>query len=153
MPPRSSSSKTSKDTPGSEVAEPEVLESAPTPKKAKKKEVLSLIDEEKPAKPKAARKEGSVLPAIGAKPTAPEPVQPQEPDPAEPVKKTVDDQKKEALNLFEEDEKPKVKRARPAEAVAVTAFPPISKLKDAGPVAGPVVAPVISATPPKTPPA
>ncbi len=157
MPPRSSSSKTSKDTPGSEVAEPEVLESASAPKKAKKKEVLSLIDDEKPAKTKVTRKEGSVLPSLGAKP-APAPEVPA-PTPAaenaepEPAKKTVDDQKKEALNLFEEEEKPKVKRPRPTEAVAVTAFPPISKLKDAGPVAGPVVAPVIAVAPPPKPPA
>lgn len=156
MPPRSSSSKTSKDTPVSEVAEPEVLESTPAPKKAKKKEVLSLIDEEKPVKAKVTRKETSVLPAIGAKPApapeVPAPTPVAENAESEPAKKTVDDQKKEALNLFEEEEKPKVKRTRTAEPVAVTAFPPISKLKDAGPVAGPVAAPVIALAPaPKAP--
>ncbi len=156
MPPRSSSSKTSKDTPVSEVAEPEVLESTSAPKKAKKKEVLSLIDEEKPVKAKVTRKEASVLPAIGAKPVpvaeVPASASIAESVESEPAKKTVDDQKKEALNLFEEEEKPKVRRARTSEPVAVTAFPPISKLKDAGPVAGPVVAPVIAVAPtPKAP--
>ena len=153
MPPRSSSSKTSKDTPVSEVAEVEELESAPAAKKtAKKKEVLSLIDEEKPAKTRGTRKEGTALPPIGAK-SAPEIAAKSEvpevtADTADSGKMTVDDQKKAALNLFEEDEKPKVKRTRTAEAATTTALPPISRLKDAGPVAGPVAAPVI-APPPK----
>lgn len=153
MPPRSSSSKTSKDTPVSEVAEVEELESAPAAKKtAKKKEVLSLIDEEKPAKTRGTRKEGTALPAIGAKPAPEAAAKIEVPeataDTADSGKMTVDDQKKAALNLFEEDEKPKVKRTRTAEAATTTALPPISRLKDAGPVAGPVAAPVI-APPPK----
>jgi translation initiation factor IF-2 len=152
MPPRSSSSKTSKASPDSETAEVEELESTTLAKKtAKKKEVLSLIDEEKPKSKAVTRKTASALPALGAKPApvaAPEP-QNAESEASEPAKKTVDDQKKEALNLFEEDEKPKVRRARPVEAATTTALPPISRLKEAGPVTGPVAAPVVAPAAPK----
>jgi translation initiation factor IF-2 len=154
MPPRSSSSKTSKASPDSETAEVEELESTtPAKKPAKKKEVLSLIDEEKPKAKTATRKTVSALPALGAKP-APAPVEAPEPqssesESSEPAKKTVDDQKKEALNLFEEDEKPKIRRARPVEASTTTALPPISRLKESGPVTGPVAAPVVAPTIPK----
>ena len=62
----------------------------------------------------------------------------------------MDDQKKEALNLWEEDDKPKVKRVRAAEAT--TGLPPISRLKEAGPVAaGPVTAPVAPILPKPAP--
>jgi translation initiation factor IF-2 len=148
MPPRSSSSKTSKANPESEVvANTEELESAPAKKPAKKKEVLSLIDDEKPKTKPAARREATPLPALGAKPA---PVAPPTPEPEpEPARKTVDDQKKEALNLFEEDEKPKVKRVRTNETISSLA--PISRLNNPGPVVGPVVAPVVVAAPKPAP--
>ncbi len=108
------------------------------------KKVLSLIEEGEKPKRRSVRKEaGSVLPTLGAKPAAPA----VESKASEPLKKTVDDQKKEALNLFEEDDKPKVRR-RPA-APTGTALPPISKLKEPGPIAaGPVATPVEADEPP-----
>ena len=107
------------------------------------KNVLSLIEEEEKPKKRVVRKAGpAVLPALGARPAAAPAAKP-----AEPPKKTVDDQKKEALNLFEEDDKPKVRR-RPAAPVG-TALPPISKLKEPGPIAaGPVEVPVQPTEPP-----
>lgn len=145
MPPRSSSSKTSKALPESEVAETEVPESAPAKKPAKKKEVLSLIDDEKPKTKPATRREATPLPAFGAKPApAPKAAETPEADP-EPARKTVDDQKKEALNLFEEDEKPKVKRVRTNETIG--SLSPISRLNNPGPVAGPVITPVAPVAP------
>jgi translation initiation factor IF-2 len=147
MPLRSSSSKPSPDTPDS-IADEEVLESSPGKKTAKKKEVLSLIDEAKPKGKAAPRKDTSegTLPHIGVKPIPAKPVAAVEP---EPPKRTLDDAKREALNLFEEDEKPKVKRVRPAETTSQSGLRPISMLREPGPAAtGPVpVAPVV--VPPK----
>lgn len=147
MPLRSSSSKPSLDTPDS-IADEEVLESSPGKKTAKKKEVLSLIDEAKPKGKAAPRKDTSegTLPHIGVKPIPAKPVAAVEP---EPPKRTLDDAKREALNLFEEDEKPKVKRVRPAETTSQSGLRPISMLREPGPAAtGPVpVAPVV--VPPK----
>ena len=128
MPPRSSSSKSAQPTSDS-IADEEVIESAPAKKTAAKKEVLSLIEEEKPKK-RAPRKEGSTLPVLGARPE-PKPVK--EVAPPEPPKKTLDDAKREALNLFEEDEKPKVRR-RAADAPVQSALRPISMLREPGPV-------------------
>ncbi|MES2597125.1 MAG: translation initiation factor IF-2 [Verrucomicrobiota bacterium] len=148
MPPRSPSSKTSKANPESEVvASTEELESAPAKKPAKKKEVLSLIDDEKPKTKPAARREATPLPVLGAKP-APVAAPTPESEP-EPARKTVDDQKKEALNLFEEDEKPKVKRVRTNETIG--SLSPISRLNAPPPVVGPVVAPVVVAAPKPVP--
>ena len=112
------------------------------------KQVLSLIEEKEKPKKRAVRKDGTaVLPALGARPAA---APAAEAKPAEAPKKTVDDQKKEALNLFEEDDKPKVRR-RPA-ATSGTALPPISRLKEPGPIAaGPVAAPVIAPVEPAAP--
>jgi translation initiation factor IF-2 len=146
MPPRSSSSKPSPDTPDS-IADEEVLESAPAKKTAKKKEVLSLIEEEKPKGKSAPRKDMSAgtLPHIGVKPVivVPKP----EPEPEAP-KRTLDDAKREALNLFEEDEKPKVKRVRSADASATVGLRPISMLREPGPsTTGPAPAPVVVAPP------
>lgn len=147
MPLRSSSSKPSQDTPDS-IADEDVLESAPAKKTAKKKEVLSLIDEAKPKGKAAPRKDTSegTLPHIGVKPIPAKPAAAVEP---EPPKRTLDDAKREALNLFEEDEKPKVKRVRPAETTTQSGLRPISMLREPGPAAtGPVpVAPVV--VPPK----
>jgi translation initiation factor IF-2 len=138
MPSRSSSSKSSQPTP--EASAEEVVEAGESKsrKKADKK-VLSLIEEEEKPRKRVTRKDApAVLPALGARPA---PMPEAEPKPAEPAKKTLDDQKKEALNLFEEDDKPKVRR-RPATTTG-TALPPISRLKEPGPVAaGPVVAPL-----------
>jgi translation initiation factor IF-2 len=128
MPPRSSSSKSAQPTSDS-IADEEVIESVPAKKTAAKKEVLSLIEEEKPKK-RAPRKEGSTLPVLGARPE-PKPVK--EVAPPEPPKKTLDDAKREALNLFEEDEKPKVRR-RAADAPVQSALRPISMLREPGPV-------------------
>ncbi len=99
---------------------------------------MSLIEEEKPKAPRAARKEGSVLPPLGAKPPAPVSKTPAKP--AGPPKKTLDDAKREALNLFEEDEKPKVRRRPDPDAATTTALPPISLLKEPEPAPAPVVA-------------
>lgn len=146
MPPRSSSSKPSPDTPDS-IADEEVLESAPAKKMAKKKEVLSLIEEEKPKGKTAPRKDMSAgtLPHIGVKPA--KVVAKPEPEP-EPPKRTLDDAKREALNLFEEDEKPKVKRVRTADASAAVGLRPISMLREPGPAAtGPAPAPIVVAAP------
>jgi translation initiation factor IF-2 len=140
MPSRSSSSKPSQDTPDS-IADEEVLESAPAKKTAKKKEVLSLIEEEKPKGKTAPRKDMSAgtLPHIGVKPV--KVVAKPEPEP-EPPKRTLDDAKREALNLFEEDEKPKVKRVRPADTSAPLGLRPISMLREPGPaITGPAPAP------------
>lgn len=129
MPPRSSSSKSAQTAPDS-IADETTVESAPAKKTAARKEVLSLIEEEKPKK-RVPRKEGSTLPVLGVRP-APKPVK--EIAPPEPPKKTVDDAKREALNLFEEDEKPKVKRRPQVSAQTLSALRPISMLKESGPV-------------------
>ncbi len=106
---------------------------AGTGKKADGKEVLSLIDEEKPApKKRPAAPVKSALPRIGGKPP-PKPAA--KPAALEEPKKTVAEAKKEALNLFDEQEKPKVKR-RPAESAndaPASALPPISLLKEPDP--------------------
>ncbi|MBE2282520.1 MAG: translation initiation factor IF-2 N-terminal domain-containing protein, partial [Prosthecobacter sp.] len=126
MPSKSSSSKSPKP---SDEATPEAeanIDSA-KPKKATKGKVLSLIEEEKP-KTRVRSKESTVLPPLGAtkKPAVEEP---KKEEPAAPAKPTLDEQKAAALNLFEDDEKPK-KRVRPADAVQQTALPPISLLKE-----------------------
>lgn len=128
MPPRSSSSKSAQ-PPSDSIADEEVIEGAPANKTAVKKEVLSLIEEEKPKK-RVPRKEGSTLPVLGVRPVVKPAV---EAAPPEPPRKTVDDAKRDALNLFEEDEKPKVKR-RAVDAQTQSALRPISMLKEPGPV-------------------
>ncbi len=145
MPPRQSSSKSAKATPDS-PADEVVAESASAKKVPAKKAVLSLIEEDdKPKSPRAARREPTPLPVLGAKPV-PKVVIPVKPD--EPPKKTVDDQKREALNLFEDDDKPKVRR-RPADtSTATTTLPPISLLIEPGPVS---LTPLPPAFPPAIP--
>lgn len=113
------------------------MEGAPAKQTAVKKEVLSLIEEVKPRK-RVPRKEGSTLPVLGARPVVPEVVVEA---PPEPPKKTLDDAKREALNIFEEDDKPKPRRRAP-EAQPQSALPPISLLKEPGPVVVPPPAPV-----------
>lgn len=136
MPSRSSSSKASKTDADGDTAKE-------TGKGAKK--VLSLIEEEgaaPPAKKRVRKKVGTTLPRIGGK---------AEPEPGEeakkdvPAKPTLDQAKKEALSLFDEDEKPKPKRRPPAEDAPAQgkALPPISLLKEE---------PVKPAAPPPPPP-
>ncbi len=111
-------------------------------KKSGAKDVLSLIDEDKPvAKKRAPASAKSALPRIGGKPAPAKPAA-KASVPDEP-KKSVEEAKKEALNLFDEQEKPKIKR-RPATdsgEASTTALPPISLLKDPDPVATPSPAP------------
>ncbi|MGV3662017.1 MAG: translation initiation factor IF-2 [Prosthecobacter sp.] len=131
MPSKSTSAKKSKPAADEEIvaAEEMPVESA-KPKKATKGKVLSLIEDEKP-KSRGARKEGSTgLPPLGAtKPVAVEEPKKEE-APAAPAKPTLDERKAAALNLFEDDEKPKVRR-RPADPAAQqSALPPISLLME-----------------------
>lgn len=150
-PTSSKSSKPSKSGADADPAAPEDLEGQTKGgKKAGGKEVLSLIDDSKPAAKKRgeAPKSGSALPRIGGKP-APAP-KAAAAVPAEEPKKTVEDAKKEALNLFDEQEKPKVKRRPAADAgkeVGISALPPISLLKEpevsSAPVAPVIVAPAV----------
>ena len=136
MPSRSPSSKSAKATPDS-IADEEVVEGTPAKKLAAKKEVLSLIEDVKPKKRVPRKDPTATLPAFGAKPAPKEiPVE----APPEPPRKTVDDAKREALNIFEEEGKPKVKR-RPADNQAASGLRPISMLKEPGPS-------VVAAAPP-----
>lgn len=148
MPSRPSSSKPAKATSDSAAEEVTAAESAPAPKAANKK-VLSLIEEDGKPKARVPRRDGggSPLPTLGAKP-APAPAKPAPKAPG-PPKKTLDDHKREALNLFEDDEKPKVRR-RPADQNVASALPPITTMREAGPVAAqiPSMVPVVTTTPP-----
>lgn len=140
MPSKPSSSKTRKPAADESVDVQPVAKST-KPKKKDGKEVLSLIEENEKPKAKAPRKSAtSVLPRLGAKPAA----EPEKEDvPAAVSKPTLDERKKAALNLFEEDEKPK-KRPRPPTEASTSALPPISLLLDEP--AKPAV--VIAAPPP-----
>ncbi|MFO1486217.1 MAG: translation initiation factor IF-2 [Verrucomicrobiaceae bacterium] len=145
MPSKSSSSKKSKPA-ADEVAAEEVLAESAKPRKPAKAKVLSLIEEDKP-KARTKQKDGSSLPPLGAtKKAAPEPKK-EEPPPA-PAKPTLDEQKAAALNLFEEDDKPK-KRARPAETQQTSALPPISLLKEDTPAKP--IAPIVHQPPTDVP--
>jgi translation initiation factor IF-2 len=124
MPSKSSSSKTHKPA-GDETPEQDVHAESAKPKKAAKSKVLSLIEEEKP-KPRRA-KGATELPPLGATKKAAPGEQPQKEEPPAPAKPTLDERKAAALNLFEDDDKPKVRR-RPAEAAQQSALPPISLL-------------------------
>ena len=147
MPSRSSSSKPAKTPADSAAEQGSPAESLPAKKPAAKK-VLSLIEEDDKPKTRAARREPTPLTPLGARP-APK-AAPAAPAKDAPPRKTLDDAKREALNLFEEDEKPKVRR-RPVDdsVVQASALPPISLIREAGPVVPmmpPLHAPVI---PPK----
>ncbi len=136
MPSRSPSSKSAKATPDS-IADEEVVEGTPAKKLAAKKEVLSLIEDVKPKKRVPRKDPNATLPAFGAKPAPKEIIVEA---PPEPPRKTVDDAKREALNIFEEEGKPKVKR-RPADNQTASGLRPISMLKEPGPS-------VVAAAPP-----
>jgi translation initiation factor IF-2 len=129
-------SKAAETEPADEVKKPAAKKTAAT----KRSEALSLIEEDGAPKKRAPRKEGSVLPPIGAKPAAKAPAKA-----PEPPKKTVEEEKKGALNLFEEKEKRSEARSKRPEPPAASAapvqnmfLPPISILK----------APPAEATPP-----
>ncbi|SKB07474.1 translation initiation factor IF-2 [Prosthecobacter debontii] len=130
MPSRSSSSKPAKTTPDSPADASGQAEST-AQKKPGAKKVLDLIEEDDKPKSRTPRRDMAPLPHIGAKP-APVPAKASPAKAAEAPKKTLDDHKREALNLFEEGEKPKVRR-RPADQS--TSLPPISTIREPGPVA------------------
>ena len=114
------------------------------PRKEVKGKVLSLIEDVQP-KVRGKRREGSVLPPLGAKTVK---VEEPAPAPKEDVqaKPTVDEQKAAALNLFEDDDKPKKRRPRPETDAPQSALPPISLLKDDA--APKVITPIVHAPPP-----
>jgi translation initiation factor IF-2 len=122
MPSKSSSSEKHKHA-GKETPEENVHAKSAKPKKPAKSEAFALIDEEKP-KTRIA-KGAKELPPIGATNKAPVGEKPKPEEPAAPARPTLNEQKATALNLFEEDDKPKVRR-RPADV----ALPPISLLKE-----------------------
>jgi len=114
-------------------------------KKSAGKEVLSLLDEDKPsAKKRSAPASKSTLPRIGGKAAPATPDAPSAPSAEREPRKSVEDAKKEALNLFEDDDKPKVRR-RPAGSAVESSLggglPPISLLKDPEPAPPPTSIP------------
>jgi len=135
MPSKSSSAPKSKSSTDKVGTEDVPVESA-KPKNAAAGKVLSLIEEKKP-RSRGAGKAGAALPRLGATPPPPPPEKP-----AAPAKPTVDERKAAALNLFEDDDKPKVRR-RPADAE--NALPPISLVRDDSPPK-PIV-PIVHAPP------
>ncbi len=146
MPSKSSSPKKSK-SPADEVGSGEVPAESTKPKKADKGKVLSLIEDKKP-RSRGAAKEGSSLPHLGAKKAAPAVVKKEDEEPAAPAKPTLDERKAAALNLFEDDDKPKVRRRAPDENAQQNALPPISLLNEPPPK--PIV-PIVHAPPAEVP--
>jgi translation initiation factor IF-2 len=127
MPSKPSSAKKSK-SPTDEVVEEAVPAESAKPKKEVKGEVLSLIEGKKP-RTRGPAKDHS-LPPLGAKKVV---VPVPEPQPVVPPKPTLDERKAAALNLFEDDEKPKVRRRPVDENAQQNALPPISLLNDPTP--------------------
>jgi len=144
MPSKSSPSKPRKTSDDKVVEEPASVESA-KPHKAEKDKVLSLIEDKKP-RTRVPRKDGGGLPPLGATKAQQEPKK--EEAPAGPAKPTLDERKAAALNLFEDDDKPKVRR-RPADANQPSALPPISLLAEDN-TPKPIV-PIVHAPPAETP--
>lgn len=140
MPSKPSSAKKSK-SPTDEVVEAAVPADSATPKKEVKGKVLSLIEEKKP-RSRGPVRGGNALPPLGAKKVE-EPVP--APQPAAPAKPTLDERKAAALNLFEDDDKPKVRRRPVDENAQQNALPPISLLNDPTPPK-PIV-PIVHAPP------
>ncbi len=140
MPSKPSSAKKSKPTTDEVGTEVTPVDSA-KPKKEVKSKVLSLIEEKKPRSrgPKGA----TSLPPLGATNTAAPAPEPEAP-PA-PAKPTLDERKAAALNLFEDDDKPKVRRRPVDENAQANALPPISLLNDPTPPK-PIV-PIVHAAP------
>jgi translation initiation factor IF-2 len=144
MPSKSSPSKPRKTSDDIVVEEPASVESA-KPHKAEKDKVLSLIEDKKP-RIRAPRKDGAGLPPLGATKAPQEPKK--EEVPVGPAKPTLDERKAAALNLFEDDDKPKVRR-RPADANQQSALPPISLLaEDSTPK---LIVPIVHAPPAEVP--
>jgi translation initiation factor IF-2 len=140
MPSKPSSAKKSKPTTDEVGTEAVPVDSA-KPKKEAKGKVLSLIEDKKPRS--RGTKGATSLPPLGAKNTpapAPEPEAP-----AAPAKPTLDERKAAALNLFEDDDKPKVRRRPVDENAQQNALPPISLLSDNTPPK-PIV-PIVHAAP------
>ncbi|MHB1082099.1 MAG: translation initiation factor IF-2 [Prosthecobacter sp.] len=137
-----SSAKKSK-SPTDEVVEAAVPADSAPPKKEAKGKVLSLIEEKKPRSRGPARG-GNALPPLGAKK-----VEEPAPQPAAPAKPTLDERKAAALNLFEDDDKPKVRRRPVDENAQQNALPPISLLNDPTPPK-PIV-PIVHAPPAEVP--
>lgn len=140
MPSKPSSAKKSK-SPTDEVVEAAVPADSAPPKKEVKGKVLSLIEEKKP-RSRGPVRGGNALPPLGAKKVV-EPVP--APQPAAPAKPTLDERKAAALNLFEDDDKPKVRRRPVDENAQHSALPPISLLNDPTPPK-PIV-PIVHAPP------
>ncbi|MFZ2280750.1 MAG: translation initiation factor IF-2 [Prosthecobacter sp.] len=140
MPSKPSSAKKSK-SPTDEVVEAAVPADSAPPKKEAKGKVLSLIEEKKP-RSRGPVRGGNALPPLGAKKVEePAPA----PQPVVPAKPTLDERKAAALNLFEDDEKPKVRRRPVDENAQHNALPPISLLNDPTPPK-PIV-PIVHAPP------
>lgn len=140
MPSKPSSAKKSK-SPTDEVVEAAVPADSATPKKEVKGKVLSLIEEKKP-RSRGPVRGGNALPPLGAKKVEePAPA----PQPVVPAKPTLDERKAAALNLFEDDDKPKVRRRPVDENAQHNALPPISLLNDPTPPK-PIV-PIVHAPP------
>ena len=122
---------------------------APSSEKTTKKATVSLIDEASAKKKRTGElKTGSSFTPLGAKPAKPAPKAAAPAVPAGPPRKTLDQHKAEALNLFDEDErKAEARRSRredPSPAAAPSApaasiLPPISLLKEEEPKPAPVV--------------
>ncbi|MFN0074844.1 MAG: translation initiation factor IF-2 [Prosthecobacter sp.] len=144
MPSKSSSAKKSKPATDEVVVEEVTAESAKS-KKLVKGKVLSLIEDKKP-RSRTAGKEGTSLPHLGARPVAPAPAK--EEAPPAPAKPTLDERKAAALNLFEDDDKPKVRRRPVDENAQQNALPPISLLNEPPPK--PIV-PIVHAPPADVP--
>jgi translation initiation factor IF-2 len=128
MPSKPSSTKKSK-SPTDEVGEVVTPVDSAKPKKEVKGKVLSLIEDKKPRN-RGVLKEGSVLPPLGARKTV---VVPEPAAPSVPAKPTLDERKAAALNLFEDEDKPKVRRRPVDESVAYHTLPPITLLRDDAP--------------------
>ena len=148
MPSRSTSAKTSKPaSDGTDAAEEAGKKGAAAGKDAKK--VLSLIEEENETKAVAPKKRvrkkaGTTLPRIGGAAAAKAEKEAEEAAVAKAAKPTLDQAKKDALSLFDEDDKPKVKpKRRTAEEAAPQGgmLPPISLLKEDAPSVPVVKAP------------
>ncbi|MDI1312114.1 translation initiation factor IF-2 [Prosthecobacter sp.] len=122
-----SSAKKSK-SPTDVVVEAAVPAESAKPKKEVKGKVLSLIEEKKP-RSRGPAKDHS-LPPLGARKVV-EPVP--EAQPAAPAKPTLDERKAAALNLFEDDDKPKVRRRPANDNAQHNALPPISLINDPSP--------------------
>ncbi len=146
MPSKPSSSKTRKPA-GEETPDTQATAESAKPKKAAKSKVLSLIEDDKP-KTRVRNKGATELPPLGAtkKAAAKEPKE--EEKPAVPAKPTLDEQKAAALNLFEDEGKPKARR-RSTDAVQQAALPPISLLKED--TAPKPIAPIVHAPPTDVP--